>query len=364
MGGMMRDDLFTHLVNFAEALPRAYNRLRGVDRYGDPSSYFGAGGLEEAEALCAAANRDLLEWITPPDGVAAVGAERLQHAAAGEWVIDGWSFDSPLPSGSAVNDRVQLRIWRHVQDREPERCVLLHHPVYQRNWSFWPWFFAPLIRQMPLVMMAAPHHLSRAEPGRFPGEGTVNANPARLFEAVRQWCWDHEALSRLLVKRAGLLPAGVVAISFGAFQTLLLASAGRLDLPLVTLASTNRYAWGVTRGALAHGLRRSLSGAGIDAERLSRMTRSLQLEDHVGNLRGRPILYIRGLYDRVDPPPSLERLERSLRPACTLLLPAGHGTLFCHRGKILQSIADFFAESGVWPDRVGFGSAAADTRSG
>jgi hypothetical protein len=32
---------------------RVSNRVRGVDRYPDPRGYFGAGGLAEAEALCA-----------------------------------------------------------------------------------------------------------------------------------------------------------------------------------------------------------------------------------------------------------------------------------------------------------------------
>ena len=41
-------------------LVRGRNRVVGLDRYADAASYFGPGGLAEAERLCAAANRDLL----------------------------------------------------------------------------------------------------------------------------------------------------------------------------------------------------------------------------------------------------------------------------------------------------------------
>lgn len=325
---------------------RARNRLIGLDRYAEPRSYFGPGGLEEARALCAEANRDLLAFVGPPREVEARALRRDRGWTRGDGVcVEDWSFDSPLSSGVPTNDRVQFRLFR--PPRAGDAAVLFHHPVYQRRWTLWSWLLARLIRRAPVAMMAAPYHFGRTGEGRFPGEGTINPNPARLFEALRQWCWDHEATVGVLEHICGLSVAAEIGYSLGAFQALLLASAGRINVPLVSLSSTNRYAYGLTHGMIGTGLLRSMRQAGIDQPLLEELTWSIQLELHVAPLRGRSVLYIRGIRDWVDPPPSLDRLEKALQPQRAVTLVAGHGSLALHRGRVMDEVMRFLRDTGA-----------------
>ncbi len=174
----------------------ARNRVAGVARYRDPRSYFGPGGLDEAEALCAEANRDLPAFLQPP---AEAEVRRLRRERTGDRRdgvrIEDWSLDSPLPSGIASNDRIRFRLYLPAGSTARDAIVMFHHPVYQRHWGLWSWFLHGLFRRVAVVVLVAPYHFERIEPGRFPGEGAVNPNPARLFEAIRQWCWDHEAVA-------------------------------------------------------------------------------------------------------------------------------------------------------------------------
>ena len=97
----------------------------------------------------------------------------------------------------------------------------------------------------------------------------------------------------------------------GGFNTLLAAASGIVDLPLVTIASTNHYAHGVFNGVIGKGIRRGMLEVGIDYSRLQRMTESFHVERHA-HLISQPVLYIMGRHDFVDPPPSLMRLGDAL----------------------------------------------------
>ena len=166
---------------------------------------------------------------------------------------------------------------------------------------------------------------------------------------MRQWSWDHQAVVAALNDRLGLRPAAEIGFSLGAFQTLLLAAAGRMDLPIVSISATNRYAYGVTEGIIAHGLLEGMVKAGFDRERLHAWTDSVQLERHVTVLRGRPVLYVFGELDRVDPPPSLSRLEEALQPTERLALRGGHASLIFYRGAILERTLNFLREHADLP---------------
>jgi hypothetical protein len=77
------------------------------------------------------------------------------------------------------------------------------------------------------------------------------------------------------------------------------------------------------------------------------MTDSLQIERHVPALEGREILNIRAEWDVVDPPPSLDRLEDALRPAPTVRVKAGHGTLYLRRRRIAELVLGFLRRTGA-----------------
>jgi pimeloyl-ACP methyl ester carboxylesterase len=173
----------------------------------------------------------------------------------------------------------------------------------------------------------------------------VNTNPWRLYESIRQWSWDQKALMTALPDATGLDPVAVVGFSLGAFQSLLVASAGGLDaVPLVSIAATNRYAFGLRNGMLGRGTLAGLRRAGIDGDRLDRMVDAIQLERYVSRLRGRPVLYIVGEHDRVDPPPSAHRLEAALSPTRSIWLNSGHGTIVLERVRIANEVFRFLAE--------------------
>ncbi len=232
--------------------------------------------------------------------------------------------------------------------RVDRKALVFHHALFQRYWGVWEWFLAPFAQRFPVVMMAAPYHFERTPRGWFPGEGTVNPNPWRLFESIRQWCWDQKALMTALPDATGLEAVAVVGFSLGAFQSLLVASSGDLaDVPLVSVAATNRYAFGLRHGVLGRGTLAGLRRAGIDGDRLDRMVDAVQLERYVPRLRGRPVLYIAGRHDRVDPPPSSHRLEAALAPTRSVWLDSGHGTVVLERARIAREVFRFLEDNGI-----------------
>ena len=326
------------VIHSFEQSVRLKNRLLGVGWHKDAFRHFGPGGLDEAESHCQAAGENFMAFVRPPDTVRPAGFVvrpfgRRVHEIA---------FDSPLPSGHGANDRVVARLMTARRPRSDRKAIVFHHALLQRNWTLWEWFLAPLTERYPVVMMAAPYHFERTPSGWFPGEGTVNPNPYRLFEGIRQWCWDQKALMTALPESIGLEPAAVVGFSLGAFQTLLVAAAGDLTgLPLVSVASTNRYVHGLRHGVLGRGTLEGLRRAGIDGDRLDRMVEAIQLERYVGALRDRDVLFIAGRHDRVDPPPSVERLESELRPARAVWLETGHGTMLLERTRVAREVFEF-----------------------
>jgi pimeloyl-ACP methyl ester carboxylesterase len=319
---------------------RLKNRIIGVGRHPEPMRHFGPGGVDEAEQLCLAASADFLGFLKPPAGLRPDNIT-VRNARS-------FAFDSPLPSGFAANDRVAVRIVPAASPRPDRKAIVFHHALMQKHWPVWEWFVAPLARRFPVVILAAPYHFDRTPKGQYPSEGMVNPNPWRLFEALRQWSWDHKALMNGLPSLTGLEPAAVIGFSLGAFQSILAAASGELDgLPLVAISSTNRYAHGLFEGALGSGTVEGMRRAGLERDRLERMVEAIQLERYAPALAGRPVLYIAGRHDRVDPAPSGERLERALSPRRSVWLEAGHATVVLRRDRVAREILEFFDEIGV-----------------
>jgi pimeloyl-ACP methyl ester carboxylesterase len=120
-----------------------------------------------------------------------------------------------------------------------------------------------------------------------------------------------------------------------------------VDLPLVSVAATNRYAFGLRHGVLGRGTLEGLRRAGIHGDRLDRMVDAIQLERYVHRLRGRRVLFVAGRHDLVDPPPSAQRLESELRPSRSVWLDSGHGTVLLERARVATEVFRFLEESGV-----------------
>jgi hypothetical protein len=341
------------VVETLETCLRANARAQGIGRFPDPYRYFDGGGVEEARARCREANADLVAFLRPPeDGPAPSGVLVQELPRRRGLRMREIRFPSPLPGGRTVSDVVQVRVLEDpaagtVEPRRP--VVLFHHPVYQKSLAPWIWFLEPLARRVAVAAVSAPHHFDRIEPGELPSESSLNPNPWRLFESIRQWCHEQPVVCRVLREHLGLHPCGVIGYSFGAFQSILLATTGALPFPMATIASTSRYAWGVLHGVIGSGLREGMREVGIDADLLWEMTDSLQLDRWAPRLRDRPVLYVRGRWDRVDPPPSLDRLEAALRPVRSLELRGGHASLLLQRRTIQSELISFFRDTAGTP---------------
>lgn len=333
-------------IHVLENSLRLKNRLLGVGWNADPGRHFGPGGIDEAEALCRDAGADFLGFVRPPERPELRGLE-VRRARRG--ALDGWPaeirFDSPMPSGHTANDRVVARVVGPRRPRGDRKAIVFHHALLQKYWRLWEWFVAPLATRFPVVILAAPYHFDRIPTGWFPGEGFINPNPWRLFQAIRQWCWDQRALMNALPEALGLEPAAIVGFSLGAFQSILVAAAGDLDgLPLVSVAATNRYAHGLRHGVLGRGTLEGLERAGIAGDKLDRMIDAIQLDRYAPKLRGRRVLFIAGRHDLVDPPPSAERLEAALEPTRSVWLDSGHGTVLLERRRIGREVLGFLED--------------------
>jgi hypothetical protein len=335
-------------VHAIEGCLRLKNRILGIGWHPDPHRHFGPGGVEEAERLCAEANADLPAFLRPPDELRAENLERSEPLRRRRHTLETVRFDSPLPSGNPENDRMAFRLYRPTASTS-RKVVVFHHAMWSERWALWEWFLTGLIERVPVAMMAGPYHLERKPSGDYGGESVCSPNPYRLFEAIRQWCWDQRALQSALTARFDLEPVGIIGYSIGAFNTLLATSGGILDLPVVSIASTNRYSYGVFHGVIGHGIKSGMLRVGIDESRLERMTEMLQLDRWVQNLADHDVLYIEGIHDRVDPPPSLRRLKEALNPSRVVQLPAGHATIFLHRRKVNEEILRFLKDTS--PDR-------------
>ncbi len=323
------------------------NRMLGIGVFPDPSRQFGPEGPAEAVSYCDRVNRDFPAYLKPPADCPPLEFERRAVPGPQGLTTEELTFASPRPSGHPRNDRVQLRVWRRRGGPVPDRVVVFHHPLYQSSWRPWEWFLRDLIERVPVAFMAGPYHFDRTPPGWFPGESVIGPNPARVYRAMRQWVADQRAAHVALEQYAGLRPVAVVGFSLGAFQSLLAASIGELSLPIVSIGCTNRYFYGLTRGTLGGPVIDATRRAGVTLELLSRMADSLQLERHVPRIQDQPVLMLRGVDDRVDPPPSGERLQRALRPTRAVMVPAGHATLLFHRRSIFRESLRFFDELGL-----------------
>ncbi len=322
-------------------------RLRGIGRHTDPRKHFGPGGVAEAEAECERINRDLAAYLKPPESLSISNVERSAVRCPAGVVGERILFDSPLPSGVPANDRVEMRVYRSAAAAAGGSLLVFHHPVYQDNWNVWRWFLAPVIDTVPVAHLAAPYHFGRTPPGWFPGEGTINPNPVRMFEAIRQWFADERAARLVLRRQTGLEPVAVVGYSLGAFQSILAGSFGQIRLPIVSIATTSRYGWGLLHGALGRTVVTSMQRVGIDEDRLMRMVRTLELDRFASALRGHPVLFIQGRFDEVDPHPSIELLERALQPSRSVRLGAGHASVALWRRRVAREICVFLRACGL-----------------
>lgn len=345
-------------ITVIEGALRGLSRRRYREAAGLAWQHFGAGGVEEAEGLCRAAGDEGPRLLAVPDRVPPEGrllVRRVSETRAR--TIDQIEFDSPRPTGCPLNDRVHLRLIVPREGGPHRKVVLFHHSLRHDSWGFWTFFNSLVAARVPLAIVAAPHHFDRRRPGEYGGQRSACSNPWRVFEAARQWSWDQAAVQTLLREQLGLEPSASIGFSFGSFQILMTAAAGCLDMPIVAIAPTNDYGWAMTRGWIGGEVFRQIRAVGIDEERFLRMTSAARLHPVAGCLRGRPILLVRGAYDRVDPPPSIDRLRAALRPSHELVVPAGHGTLVLFRRRISAAVVEFLEEVGVLDPEPAGGSA-------
>jgi pimeloyl-ACP methyl ester carboxylesterase len=326
---------------------RTSGRMMGNGRFPEPArSFHEVGGVDAAEATLEEVHDRLLEWIRPDGAVLANLPSHLDQLTERRDEDGGldWSLPSLLPSGVPENDRAYAR-WVGDPDRTDGRCLIFHHAVYQHQWPIWRRFLLPLAEQIPVLFVESPWHFRRKAPGERPGQRTVDPNPLNMYLAIRQWTAE-QPLWLEAVRARGWRPLAIGGFSLGGFQTLLATAADVLDLPVISIAATNRYAWGLNNGYVGEAIVQAMAAVGIDRPRLERMARSAELERYVGNIDV-PTLYIDGAWDRVDPQPSLDQLRDALNPTHAVRLPGAHGTLLLYRRRIAHEIVTFLRSIGA-----------------
>ena len=85
----------------------------GLGWHPDPHKHFDDGGVAEAERRCAEVNRDVAAFLPSRSASAGQPVSRANaRAAVGGIEFESCYFDSPLPDGCAVNDRVEVCLCR------------------------------------------------------------------------------------------------------------------------------------------------------------------------------------------------------------------------------------------------------------
>lgn len=322
------------LLTAVERLRWAGCRAAGIGRLGPDERYFEPGEGRPGDPRYLAELDELnerFEEYLEPAGVGAPPPGRVRRE--GEFV----TFPSARPCGDPRVDRVVVRLYPAPPDAG-EGGVLFHHWVYAGRWSAIDYLLAPLASRFRVAVMVAPHHMMRRRPGFRPGEGMLNQNPRRLFEALRQWQADHAATRALLRRDFGFERLVVVGYSLGAYGLLLARLFGLRD-PAVAVCVTNNYQRGVREGAATAHLARRILAAGFTWESFRRATRALHLARHAGRIGGDGLTFVRARYDRIEPSDSLDELIRALAPERLVFLPGGHSTAALFRHRIAREVA-------------------------
>ena len=342
---MRLDRLLFPLVTLAEHAILRLNRRSGMGRYADPARYFDREPAAIA-ARCREIAADYFGYLRPPDRGVPTEVTRFRSAARAE----SHAFPSPLPSGTAANDRV---VFHRYRARGPARgAVLFHHPAFRRSHGWTEWFLEPLRRRLDVVVMEAPFHLSRCPAGAWSGEWLVNPNPLLMYQGMRQWLADHRALLALLERwaargDAAARPLGLVGFSLGGYLSLL-HSAFDPRLPVVGIAVTNDYALGVWEGILSAPLVRGIREMGWSRADWEELTRPVKLHPYPERFPAERICLISGVNDQVEPFSSIERFHQALKPRRVVRLASAHLTTGLLRARVMKETLRFLEDLEVW----------------
>lgn len=319
------------MARLGENLREGILRLSGDGEYRESSLYYDeesfppdAAYFDRLERL----NDAFPEWLEPGDVAAPTDVEEES---------DSFFFPSPVPSGEAAVDRVELKVYPRPEGA-PEVGILFHHWLGFEHWLPVDWLLAPLAERYRVAAMVAPHHRHRRIEDLRSGEGFVNPNPRHVFEGFRQWQGDHLASLALLARDHGFTDVVTVGYSLGAYS-LLLHRLIRPPGPTVVISTTNSYARGVWEGDRADRLRERVEEAGFSRESFAQATRSLHLARWAAEIGGLDLTWIYGHYDDSEPTDSLDEAREALAPERVVELEGGHTTAILHRARIDEEVA-------------------------
>ena len=322
------------LARIAQTFSQSVLALSPSPHWEDASRYFPAGEPQLGDAAFDAEleliNADFPAWLDPGPIEAPPAAEVVRSS-------DKIEFLSPRPRGVPASGRVMLKLYPAPKNPPPV-VILFHHWLFFQSWLPVDWLLAPLVERYRVAVMVAPHHVGRVAPGFVSGEGFVNPNPRRVFEAFRQWQADHLASCALLSRDAGGAAVLPVGYSLGGYG-LLLHRLVRPPGPAVVICVTNNFARGVFEGRHAERLRHGVAAAGFSRERFEHLTRSLHLARWAREIGGDGLTWIHARHDDIEPPESLCEARAALAPERIVEVGGGHATAMLDRQTIVDEIA-------------------------
>ena len=256
------------------------------------------------------------------------------------------SFESPVETEFEENNAVFLRatLPKNRVGRVP--VVLLLHYWGATDYQLEVEMAEQLaLRGVASVRMAMPYHLERTPDGFRSGELAIRPDPESLRKTMIQsvqdirrtidWVETRDEFDSGRVGIAGTsLGAIVAALGYGIDDRLV---AGSFILGGVDLA---HILWNSSRVVAQ---RDQMRRDGITEESLRETLRDVEPMTYLGPADPRPTYVVQARYDQVIPRQATESLLGLIDDPEHLILETGHYGGFLVQGKLIRSVAQFFA---------------------
>ncbi len=256
------------------------------------------------------------------------------------------SFDSPVRSGLAKNDRVNAVLFRPAEGEAVGAVVQL--PAWkERN------LVAEEIASMSLaargvatLLFPLPYQVDRTPAGARSGEWTLSPNLSRAREAWMQGMADAARASLVLERRFRFPPAkqGVMGISlgghvaadaYGAYPTRFAAGA-------FVLAGGNVSTVVNGTSEVVRAMRDHLFARGVTAEDVIDLVRPMDPATYADPARRDGVLIVGARFDPIVPPAQVEGLSQAYGGAEILWLDADHTSGLSEAPRILEALTKHF----------------------
>lgn len=254
------------------------------------------------------------------------------------------SFPSPVATGIAVNDLVQVTITMPTERVGAVPCVVLLHYWGATDDRFELDFADQLAtRGIASVVVPLPYHLSRTPVGSKSGELAIQPDPQKLIETMVQSVQDIRRAVDMIVSRPEFDPKqiGITGTSLGAIVTgLAFAVEPRFSAAAFMLGGADlaHILWHSSRAVTQ---RDELRRKGFTEDRLRVALVDIEPLNYL-KPSTRASYVVTARHDTVIPAPSSQALIRALGEPHTVTIDTGHYGGVLIQGSLKRSVVRFF----------------------